>query len=140
MGGDDIGVLCLIVLGKAIGGGLGRGGLQIVEVSILLLIIAQPLPHVLQHPNGKVLRLLMGEVLAEPVGVQARLIHADEADGGKVIVEAAEVALGVGVQPLLHQPLDGGALDLQTAGGYVHHVIQPGEEIRFILGKICNTG
>ena len=140
VGGDDIGVLCLIVLGKAIGGGLGRGGLQIVEVSILLLIIAQPLPHVLQHPNGKVLRLLMGEVLAEPVGVQARLIHADEADGGKVIVEAAEVALGVGVQPLLHQPLDGGALDLQTAGGYVHHVIQPGEEIRFILGKICNTG
>ena len=49
VGGDDIGVLCLIVLGKAIGGGLGRGGLQIVEVAVLLLIIAQPLPHVLQH-------------------------------------------------------------------------------------------
>ena len=140
VGGDDIGVLCLIVLGKAIGGGLGRGGLQIVEVAILLLIIAQPLPHVLQHPNGKVLRLLMGEVLAEPVGVQARLIHADETDGGKVIVEAAEIAFGVGVQPLLHQPPDGSALDLQTAGSNVHHVIQPGEEIRFILGKIGNTG
>ena len=82
----------------------------------------------------------MGEVLAEPVGVQARLIHADEADGGKVIVEAAEIAFGVGVQPLLHQPPDGGAFDLQTAGSNVHHVIQPGEEIRFIFGKIRNTG
>ena len=77
--GDDIGIARLVVLGQAVGGGFRRGRLQVIEVAVQFLIVAQPLPHVLQHPNGKVLRLLMGEVLAEPVGVQARLIHAHKA-------------------------------------------------------------
>src|SRR5699024_8639224 len=37
VGGADEGVFLLVVLGKAVGGGLCRGGLQVKEVPILLL-------------------------------------------------------------------------------------------------------
>ena len=69
VGGDDVGVLCLIVLGKAIGGGLGRGGLQIVEVSVLLLIIRQTLSHMVQNFFRKLLCLRILQTLSEPCGI-----------------------------------------------------------------------
>ena len=103
MCGDDIGIASLVVLGKAIGGGFRRGCLQVIEVAVLLLIIGETLPHMLQHPDGKVLRLLVGEILAKPIGVQPRLVHAHKANGGEVIVKAAEIALGIGVESLLQE-------------------------------------
>lgn len=80
---DDVGIELLVVLGKAVGGGLGRRGLQIVEVAILLLIIAQPLPHVVQHVLCKCLRLRMRQILSQPLRIEPRLIHTDKADGRK---------------------------------------------------------
>ena len=41
VGGDDVGIVLLVVLGEAVGGGLGRGGLQVVQVAVLLLIVAE---------------------------------------------------------------------------------------------------
>ena len=102
VGGDDVGVTLLVVLGEAVGGGFGGGGLQIVEVAVLLLIVTETLAHVVEDADGEVLRLLVGQILPEPRGVQTGLVHAHQTDGGEVVVEAAQIPLGVGVQPLVH--------------------------------------
>src|SRR5699024_221950 len=38
-GGDDVGIELHVVLGQPVGGGLGGGGLQVVEVAVHLLVI-----------------------------------------------------------------------------------------------------
>ncbi len=114
-----------VVLGQTVGGGLGGGGLQVVEVAVLLLIVAQALPHVVQHVLGKGLGLGMGQVLAQPLGVEAHLVHADQADGGEVVFKGAQIVLGIGIEAGVHQPGDDGPLGLQAPGGDVHHVVQP---------------
>ena len=44
--------------------------------------------------------------------------------------------LGVGVQAGVHQTGDDGALDLQAAGGDVHHLVQTGIELLGSLGEM----
>ena len=66
----------------------------------------------------------MGEVLAEPIGVQARLVHADEADGGKVVIKVPEITLCIGIQSRIQQLGDHGALGLEGPGGDVHQLVQ----------------
>ena len=133
---DDVGIELFIMLGKAVGGGLGRRGLQIVEVAILLLIIAQPLPHMVQYVFGKRLRLRVGQIFPEPFRVQPRLIHADKADGRKMVLECAEVALGVGVEAALHQLRDDRALGLERTRGNVHQLVESAVETRLIFRQI----
>ena len=128
------------MLGEAVGGGLGGSGLQIVQVAVLLLIVAEPLTHVVEHVLGKGLSLGMGQVFAQPVGVEAHLVHADEADGGEVVVEGAQIPLGIGVQARVEELGDDGALGLQGAGGHVHQLVQTGVEVGLVLGKIGNAG
>ena len=60
VGGDDVGVLLLVVLGEAVGGGLGGSGLQVVQVAVLLLIVGQTLAHMVEHVLGKGLHALVG--------------------------------------------------------------------------------
>ena len=138
--GDDIGIARLIVLGQAVGGGFRRGRFQVIEVAVLLLIIGEALAHMLQHPDGKVLRFLVGEILAQPIRVQPRFVHAHKPNGGEMVVETAEIPLGIGVQSLLQKLFHRRALDLQAAGGNIHHAVQPDEEVRFILGKVRDAG
>lgn len=71
------------MLCKAVGCGFCRSSLQIVEISVLLLIVAQPLPHMVQYVFGKRLRLRVGQIFPEPFRVQPRLIHADKTDRRK---------------------------------------------------------
>ena len=53
VGGDDVGIALYVVLGEAVGGGFGRRGLQVVQVAVLLLIVAQALAHVVEHVLGE---------------------------------------------------------------------------------------
>ena len=140
VGGDDVGELLLIVLGEAIGGGLGGGGLQVVEVAVLLLIVGQALPHVVEHVPGEALDPCVGQIGPKPLGVEAHLVHADEADGGEVVAEGAQIPLGVGIQALLQQLGDDGALGLQAAGGDIHQIVQPLVEVGLVLGQIRDAG
>ena len=133
---DDVGIELLIMLGKAVCGGLGRRGLQIVEVAILLLIIAQPLPHMVQYVFGKRLRLRVGQIFPEPFRVQPRLIHADKADRRKMILKRAEIASGIGVEAALHQLRDDRALGLERTRSNVHQLVEPPVEIRLIFRQI----
>ena len=68
------------MLCKAVGCGFCRRSLQIVKVSVLLLIVAQALAHMVQYIFRKRLRLRVGQILPEPFRVQPSLIHADKTD------------------------------------------------------------
>ena len=133
---DDIRVEHFVVLCKAVGCGFCRSSLQIVEISVLLLIVAQPLPHMVQYVFGKRLRLRVGQIFPEPFRVQPRLIHADKTDRRKMILKRAEIASGIGVEPTLHQLRDDHALRLERTRGDVHQPVEPPVEIRLAFGKI----
>ena len=133
---DDIRVEHFVVLCKAVGCRFCRSSLQIVEISVLLLIVAQPLPHMVQYVFGKRLRLRVGQIFPEPFRVQPRLIHADKADRRKMILKRAEIASGIGVEPTLHQLRDDHALRLERTRGDVHQLVEPPVEIRLAFGKI----
>ena len=78
---DDVRELLLVVQGEPIGRGLRRRRFQVVEVAVHLLVIGQALSHVIEHIAGKSLGLGVREVRAQPLRVQADLVHADQADG-----------------------------------------------------------
>ena len=46
---------------------------------------------------GELLGLFGGEVFLDPPGIEADFVHTDQSDGGEVVVEGAEVMLGVGI-------------------------------------------
>ena len=140
VGGVDVGELLLVVLGEAVGSGLCRGGLQIEEVTVLLLVVAQPLPHMTQHLHGEGLGVRVGQVVAQPAGVEPRLVHPHQANGGEVVAEGAQIVLGVGVEPVFHQLGDDLALGVQRAGGQVHELVQPPVKFLGGLGQIGDAG
>ena len=82
----------------------------------------------------------VGQILAQPLGVEAHLIHADEADGGEVVFKGAQIVLGIGIETCIHQPGDDGALGLEGAGGDVHDVVQPLVEFFRRLGEVGDPG
>ena len=139
IGGDDVRELRLVVLGKAVGGGLCRRGLQVIQIAVLLLVVGQTLAHVVEHLAGKGLRLFAGQICLEPLGVQTHFVHADQADGGEVIAKGAQVALGVGIKAVVHQLGDDGALGLQAPGSDIHQAVKADVEVALILGQIRNA-
>ena len=129
-----------VVLGQPVAGGFRRGGLQIVKIPVLLLVLHQTLPHVAQHIPGESLGGGIGHILSQPAGVEARLIHAHQADGGKMIGKAAQIPFCVRIQSLVQQAGDHLSLYLQGAGGEIHHVIQTAVKLFFIPGQIRDPG
>ena len=102
-GRDDFRIARLVMLGQTVGGGFSRGCLQVVQVAVHLLVIRQPLPHVVQHITGEFLALPVGHVLPDPLCVQSGLIHAQKADGGKVVLKCSQIPFGVWVQALVQK-------------------------------------
>ena len=51
----------------------------------------------------ELLALFGGHIGADPVCVESGLVHADKADGRKVVIEISEVILGVGVKSLVEE-------------------------------------
>ena len=135
---DDVGEVLLVVLGQTVGRGLGGRGFQIVQIAVLLLIVGQALAHMVQHVHGELLRFGVRHVLAQPLGVEADFVHANQANGREVIFKGAEIALRVGIEPLVQQARDDVALDLQGARGDVHQMIQPLVEFLRRGGEIGN--
>ena len=57
------------MLREAVGRGLSRSRLQVVQIAVLLLIVGETLTHVVEHLDRELLRLHMGEVFVQPVGI-----------------------------------------------------------------------
>ena len=137
--GDDVRIAFAVMLGEAIGGGFCWGGFEVVEIAVFFLIIRETVAHVVEHFLGEFLGLGVGEIGAQPVGVEANFVHADEADGGEMVVKAAEVALGVWIEASVEQIGDDGALGLQGTRSDVHEMVEACVEICFVLGEICDA-
>ena len=56
----------------------------------------------------------IGDVVGVAREVTDHLVHAVDADGGEVVVQVAEVALGVGEEPVIHVVLNRFTLCLQA--------------------------
>ena len=89
-----------------------------------------------ENADGKLLRLFMSQILAQPSGVKPCLVHTEKPDGREVIVKAAEIPFGIRIQSFLHQLADCRPLDLQTAGGNVHHPVKTGKELSLVCREI----
>ena len=59
-GGDDVGVELHIVFGQPVGGGLGRSGFQVIEITVHLLIVGEALTHMVENILGKSLGFRVG--------------------------------------------------------------------------------
>ena len=73
------------MLGKTVGGGLGRSCFQVEQIAVFLLVIAEALTHMIKHLLGKFLAAGVSHITAEPVGIEPGFVHADKADGGEEI-------------------------------------------------------
>ena len=57
-----------------------------------------------------------------------------------MIVEGAQIPLGVGVEPRVQQLGDDRALGLEGPGGNVHQLVQPLVEVCLVLGQVGDAG
>ena len=137
--GFDAGPSLPVVLRQTVCCALRRCGLQIVKVAILLLIVGETLSHVVEHLNGELLRLFTGHIGSQPVGVQSHLVHANQADGGKMVVKASQITLCIGIQALVQKPGDHFPLDLQGTGCDIHHMVKALVKFLFICGQIRDS-
>ena len=110
--GNNVRVTLHIVLGKTVGGGLCGGSFQIVQVAVQLLIVGKALTHMIEHILREFLALFGGHIGANPLSVQAALVHTHETNGGEVVIESSQIVLGVGVQTAVKQLGDDLALDI----------------------------
>ena len=133
---DDVRILLAVVLGETIGGRFSRGGLEVVKVAVFLLIVGETVAHVVKHSLGEGLGFFVGEILAQPVGIEADLVHTNKADGREVVIEAAKVTLGVRIEPGFEKIGDNGALGLEGTSGYVHEMVETGVEISLVLSQV----
>ena len=136
---DDVGIDFHIVLRQTVGGGLCRGCLEVVEIPVLLLIIAQALAHVIQHITGEFLAPGIGHVCPDPFGVQAGFVHTHQADGGEVVVKGTQIMLGIGIEAFIQELCDDFSLDFQGAGRDVHQLVQTRVKVLLILCEIGQT-
>ena len=137
--GFDAGPSLPVVLRQTVGGAFRRSGLQIVKVTVLLLVVGQALSHVIEHIDGELLRLFTGHIGSQPGRIQSHLIHADQTDGGKMIVKASQITLCIRIQPLVQKPGDHFPLDLQGTGCDIHHMVKALVKFLFICGQICDS-
>ena len=66
----------------------------------------------------------MGQITAQPFGIQANLVHANQADGGEMILKTSQVTLGVWIQTVIQQSGDNLSLDVKGSRRNIHQTIQ----------------
>ena len=78
---EDAGEAAAILLGEAVGGALGRGGLQVVQVAGGLLEVHHPGADVVEDPRAHVVTAGVGQVVGVVGEIADHLIHAVDAEG-----------------------------------------------------------
>ena len=138
---QDAGPALFIFLGKAVGGAFGGRGLQVVEVAGFFLKGDDACAHMVQKAHGKGMAPVAGDVVYVVREVAHHLVDAVHAQGGEVVAQRAQVALGVGEQPLVHQPLNQRAFDFQAVFAQFQQAVQRGQQRRLVTGvQIAQAG
>ena len=89
-----------------------------------------------EHFFGKFLRFRMGQIFAQPICIEPNFVHANQANRGEMVIEAAKVTLRVWIKASFQKIGDNGTFDFQGACSDVHHMIQTCIEICFVLCQI----
>ena len=93
-----------------------------------------------EHIFGELLSHRTGQVGPEPFGIETSLVHTHKTDGGKVIVELAEIPFGIGIKSFFQQFGNDFTLDLERSCRNIHHMVEPGIEILLVFSQIGDTG
>ena len=129
-----------VVFCQAVRSGFRRRRLQIIQFSVFLLIIRKPVSHMIQHIFRELLGARIGHIAAQPSGVQTRFVHADQADGGEMVVKASQIPFGVGVKSSIQQLGDHLSLHMEGTGGKIHQTVQPPVKILLVFCQVSDTG
>ena len=133
---DDAGISFSVVLCKTVGRRFRRSCFKVVQIAVLLLIVAEFFTHEVEHFLGEFLRFFVRKILADPVCVEASLVHTDKTDRREVVAECAEVSLRVGIKTFVEEFGDDVSLDFERASGYVHKALEFFEEFVFGLAHV----
>ena len=133
---QDVGEALLVFAGEAVAGAFGGGGLQVVEVAGFFLEVDEAGTHVVEQLHGHFVAGGGGDVLFVVGEVAHHFVDAVDADGGEVVVEASEVALGVGVEAAVDEFVNLDAFLFQGVFAEFHQFVDAGEEafpVAFVL-------
>ena len=85
---DDAGVVLSVILCKTVGGRFRGSRFEIEQLALVhLLIIGQPVAHMVEDLLGEFLSGGVAEITPDPVSIEARFIHADKTDRGEMVVK-----------------------------------------------------
>ena len=134
----DIREAAQVMLCETISSGLCRRRLQVEQLRcVLLLIIGQPFSHMIQHPLHELLTLLVGQILPEPLRVQAHLVSAADPDRREMILESPQIGLRVRIQPRIQEVGYNLSLGVKGAGADVHQPVKLFPELLLVRAQIC---
>ena len=103
---EDSRVVQAVSLRETVGRAFGGGCLEVVHVAGGFLELDHALTDVVEDCAAHVESRGIGDVVGVAREVADHLVHAVDADGGEVVVQVAEVALGVGEEPVIHVVLN----------------------------------
>ncbi len=129
---QDGGEALLVLLGEAVGGALGRRGLQVVEVTGFLLERHHAVAHVVEQPHHQRMAARVGDVVGVGAEVARHLVEAVHAQRAEVVAQRAQIAPGVRKQALVDEALDDLALDLQALLAQFQQFVQPRQQRRLV--------
>ncbi len=93
----------------------------------LLLETGEQRAAVVEQAQGERPARVGGDVLPTESKVADHLVDAVHAEGGEMVSQGAEVALGEGEQALVHEALDGLAFDLQAGAAEFEQLLDAAE-------------
>ena len=142
---DNIGVACLVELGKAIARPLGGRRFEVINVAGLLLELHKERSQEIHDLQRERKAFGAADVFAEEV--QAGFVHADQANRIEMVgpvftstfLDIAQIERRIRIKPLLGLLFNDLALDLQAGLAERRKVLEPCEEVLPILGKIADT-
>ena len=141
IGAFDAGIVAFIQDGQTVTGTFSRSCFQIVVVTGDILKLDQAFTQIVHHPDRKCFSLGLADVHVQEVF--AGFIHADDADGGKVVfpillktlTDILQIKASVWIKTAVCVCFQYLALDLQGGHGDGKHSLQPGKEILFVLSQ-----
>ena len=137
---EDVGPALAVLLGEAVRGALGGRRLEVVHVAGLFLERDDARAHVVEQPHRERVARGRRDVVGVAREVADHLVDAVDADGREVVAQRAEVALGVREEPLVDQPLDHLALDLEAVARVAQQLVQPRVEAGLVAGGAGSPG
>src|SRR5574344_2306174 len=93
----------------------------------------------IENFGGESLSVGVVEIVSDPASVEASFVHTDQADGREVILEVAEVVLGIRIEPTLEHRGDRLAFDIERTSRDIHQTIEADIEVSLIGRQISKA-